>query len=52
MIKEMDDVPNYFNLHPMTTMLTEDELKISNNVNIGEQICVNLNSWMNEPCVA
>ena len=51
MIKEMGEVPFFMNMHPMTTMLTEEELAISSNVHIGEQCCVQLSGWLNEPIV-
>jgi hypothetical protein len=48
MIKEMGEVPFFMNMHPMTTMLLEEELAISSCVNITEQCCVNLSSWLLE----
>lgn len=46
MLKELDDMPHFMNMHPMTTMLTEDTLSISDNVQIGDQAVVNLNTWL------
>ena len=48
MIKEMDDVSNYMTMHPMSTMLTEETLAISTNVNIGKQKAVNVTDWLTE----
>ena len=45
-LKEMAEVPAYFTIHPKTTMLGEDTLKLSNVVNITTQARVAIHSWL------
>lgn len=42
----MNEVPKYFTIHPMTTMLGEDRLELSSSVNITNQARVALHSWL------
>ena len=48
MIKEMDAVPHFMNMHPKATMLTAETLQISGCVNIGEQCSCLMNNWLTE----
>lgn len=48
MIKEMDNVPYFLNMHPKSTMLTSETLEISSCVNIGDQCSCLMNNWLNE----
>lgn len=50
-IKEMDRVKEYMNIHPMTTLLTDEELKISSVVNIGVQNTLLLDGYLSQPVV-
>lgn len=45
-LDEMASVNAYMNIHPMTAMLTDDELKLAPLVDIGKQNCVNLTHWL------
>ena len=45
-IDEMASVEAFMNIHPMTTMITDDELRLSSLVDIGKQNCVNMTHWL------
>lgn len=45
-LDEMDSIDAYMNIHPMTVMITDDELRISSLVDIGKQNCVNMTHWL------
>lgn len=45
-IKEMASVKYFINLHPKTTMLTDSNLAISNEVRLTKQSNIILNSWL------
>lgn len=47
-IREMDAVAYYMKIHPSATLLTSQQLEISNIVNIGTQAQVTLNNWLSE----
>lgn len=45
-LKEMDEVPKYYPIHPKTTMLGEDTLTLSNAVNITTNARIALHAWL------
>ena len=46
-IKEMDMVPKFMTLHPMTLMIASDNCEISDWVSLTRQDIINLHGWVN-----
>ena len=47
-IKELESVPQFFKLHPIYTMLSEDRECISNALTITDQARIALHCWLAE----
>lgn len=47
-LKEMKEVPKFFAIHPVTTLLGEDTLSISSAVNISDQARIAIHSWLTD----
>jgi hypothetical protein len=47
-LPEMDEVPKFFNLHPIEQVLSTDDIAMGHTLKLTDQLCLMLTEWINQ----